>query len=71
MIEVGKPHFVYLCIGILRVLLKLQAISENEKSDVKLLMAHTTETYVKWNNLLKFSTIIIQESLPKYTLSIV
>ena len=47
MIEVGKPHFVYLCIGILRVLLKLQAISENEKSDVKLLMAHTTETYVK------------------------
>jgi len=44
MIEVGKPHFVYLCIGILRVLIKLQAISEKEKSDVKLLMAHTTET---------------------------
>ena len=59
MIEVGKPHFVYLCIGILRVLIKLQAISEKEKSDVKLLMAHTTETYVKWNNLSKFITGMI------------
>ena len=39
-IEHGKPHFVYSCIGIMRMLLKHHKCTEDEKKRVDLLMSH-------------------------------
>ena len=46
-IEVGKPHFVYTCIGVMRVLLNLEKSSEAGKNHVKLLMTHSEERQVR------------------------